>query len=78
VVKKQYSLSKQEQERHIEEFEVVVPPHTKAIIVLEWKRIWQHGKIIFSNPNNMQVEVPFAVAVGITFNQIQADEGVTS
>ncbi len=65
-----------EERRHIysEEVSVEVPPLAKTRIEFTWKRLWQHGKVVQNLQNGTQVETPFRVVVGVTFDQAQVDE----
>lgn len=63
-----YSVSAGRREEFAEEIGVEVEPGTALAIVLVWKRLWQHG-VVQVLSRGRQVEVPFRVAVGITFDQ---------
>ena len=63
-----YTASVNHREEFAEELSVEVEPGASVTIVLAWKRLWQHGvaHVLFQG---RQVEVPFQVAVGVTFDQ---------
>jgi hypothetical protein len=63
-----YSVSEDRREEFAEEFSVEVEPGTAVTIVLSWKRLWQHA-VVHVLVQGHQVEIPFKVAVGITFDQ---------
>ena len=42
------------------------------LIVLDWKEVFQHGVIYFRS-HDERVGIPFAVSVGLTFDQRQRD-----
>lgn len=74
TLNKQYSISEGTTENYTEEVQVEVPESKKLKIIFTWKRIWQHGIIKFRDQNNQVFDVPFQVAVGVTFDQSQIDE----
>jgi hypothetical protein len=76
ALREQYSLSEARKETASEEVEIVVPAHTKLSLIFQWKRIWQNGVIKLADTNANQFNVPYRIAVGITFDQFQYD-GVT-
>lgn len=63
-----YAISENRREEFAEEFSIEVEPGAAVTIVLHWKRLWQHG-VVHVLFHGRQVEVPFRVAVGITFDQ---------
>ena len=73
-VRKKFSISEESQETYAEEVELDVPAATHLTVYFQWKRIWQCGFIQFRNQNNEEWQVPFRVAVGVTFDQQQVDE----
>ena len=74
TLNKQYSISEGTTENYTEEVQVEVPGYKKLNVIFNWKRIWQHGVIKFRDQNNQVFDVPFQVAVGVTFDQSQIDE----
>ncbi|MCP4111371.1 MAG: hypothetical protein GY749_38550 [Desulfobacteraceae bacterium] len=74
TIRKQYVISEERREVYSEEVEIEVPGSIKLTMLLQWKRIWQCGFIKFINQNNEELRVPFRVAVGVTFDQLQLDE----
>ena len=63
-----YTASAGRREEFAEEIGVEVEPGTALTIVLAWKQLWQHGRVRVLSQGR-QVDVPFRVAVGITFDQ---------
>jgi hypothetical protein len=63
-----YAVSDSRREEFAEELSVEVEPGTAVTVVLTWKRPRQYGvvSVLFQA---QRVEVPFCVAVGITFDQ---------
>jgi hypothetical protein len=64
--------STQEDTRYFsEEVELEVAAHSKIILFVKWKIIWQNGEIeVFSNTNE-KIKIPFKIVKGITFDQTQ-------
>ncbi len=73
-IRKQFAISEETNEIYSEEVEIDVPGSTKLNVFFQWKRLWQCGFIKFRSPNNEEFRVPFRVAVGVTFDQLQVDE----
>ncbi|NOS89527.1 MAG: hypothetical protein HOP34_13485 [Methylococcaceae bacterium] len=73
-IRKQFSISEEINEVYAEEVEIEVPGFTKLMMLFHWKRIWQCGYIQLSNLHGEDVHLPFRVAVGVTFDQLQVDE----
>lgn len=71
TLREKYSLTEQVHETYGEEIGLTVPARTRVRLVLHWKRIWQHGIVRITYSDNRIVEVPFELAVGITFDQDQ-------
>lgn len=63
-----YSASANHREEFAEEFTVELEPGAAVTVVLAWKRLWQHG-VVHVLLQGKPVDVPFQVAVGITFDQ---------
>ena len=74
VVKDRYSISESSKQTYSEEIVIEIPAYTKLRVFFQWKRIWQLGLIRFQDRNNKEFEIPFRVALGITFDQMQVDE----
>ena len=70
-----YSLRQGERQVHAEEITFNVPAHTKMRVVFQWKRIWQSGLLIFTYDDGNKLEVPFRIAIAVTFDQIVSDMG---
>jgi hypothetical protein len=63
-----YTISEDHREEFAEEFSVEVEPGAAVTVVLDWKRLWQHG-VVHVLFQGRQIEIPFCVAIGITFDQ---------
>jgi hypothetical protein len=63
-----YAISVSRREESAEEISVEIEPGADATIILTWKRIWQHG-LAHVPAQGRQVNVPFRMAVGVTFDQ---------
>jgi hypothetical protein len=74
TIRQKYSISEGTREISSEEIWIEVPQFTKLVLVFQWKRIWQRGFIRLRDQSNRELKVPFQVVVGVTFDQLQADE----
>jgi hypothetical protein len=72
-VMEHYALSKEAKQVYTEEISLDVPPKTKLVLKIQWKRIWQLGVLTVTEQGGPTVEVPFEAAVGVTFDQVQTD-----
>lgn len=73
ALREQYSVSEGRKESASEEVEITVPANTKLCIIFQWKRIWQNGVIKLTDEKEQEFTVPYRIAVGITFDQLQYD-----
>lgn len=73
-LKTRYSLSSTLKQTYEEEISIVVPPRSRLTLVFHWKRLWQCGTIQAYRANELLVEVPFKIAVGLTFDQTQSED----
>lgn len=71
TLKERYSITSSVKQTYEEEITVVVPQRTSLTLVFHWKRLWQHGNIQAYRANKIFFEMPFKVAVGLTFDQTQ-------
>jgi hypothetical protein len=71
TVREQYSTATQVEQIFEEEVTVTVPPKTSVRLIMDWKRITQQGYVQLRDSAGVTVEVPFDVAVGVTFDQRQ-------
>ena len=69
-----YSVSDNTKETSSEEVSCEIPARCKLTVVVRWKRIWQEGFIIWAKGGS-SVNIPFRVAVGVTFDQELIQEG---
>jgi hypothetical protein len=74
TLRRQYSASTEEEQTFEEEVTVTVPPRTGLHLVIDWKRIVQEGYVRLAGGDGQVVEVPFQLAVGVTFDQRQSGE----
>jgi hypothetical protein len=71
-LRERYAVSLEASQTHQEELVIEIPPAKKILIVLDWKEILQHGTVFFRGAEG-RVGIPFAVSVGLTFDQRQRD-----
>jgi hypothetical protein len=74
TLKSRYSISEGKKETYTEEVQVEVSEYKKVEVSFTWKRIWQHGVIKFRHQDNREFDVPFQIAVEVTFDQSQIDQ----
>lgn len=74
VLRAKYSISEETRRTYTEEIVLEVPAKTKVRVYMHWKRLWQHGLVKLRDQKNKEIEVPFKVVVGVTFDQTQHDE----
>ncbi len=74
TVKDHYSISEGTKLTYSEKISLQVKENTKLRVIFQWKRLWQHGFLQISTKNGKEFEVPFRVAIGVTFDQVQIDE----
>lgn len=74
AIKERYASTEERRHVYSEEVSVEVPPLAKTRIEFTWKRLWQHGKAVQHLQDGTQVETPFRVVVGVTFDQAQVDD----
>lgn len=73
-IRERYAVSGETRQTYAEEITLNVPARTKLCVVLHWKRIWQQGFLVLKSGSGQIAQLPFQIAVGITFDQVQADE----
>jgi hypothetical protein len=69
-----YSLNVENDNQFEQEVDVEVPPRTMLTLTLRWKRIWQGGLLSVAF-DERTVEVPYRVAVGVSFDQVLSTSG---
>jgi len=57
-----------------ENVEVVIPPFKKMRVLLNWKNILEVGSVVLRDQYDAGIELPFAIVIGVTFDQAQIDE----
>lgn len=73
TLRRKYSLSNEVRQTFSEEIGLTVPARTKIRLTIQWKRIWQRGYVRIQHEPDRIIEVPFQMAVGLTFDQSQVD-----
>lgn len=66
-----YTLSENQTNTHTEEITIRVLPNTIVDVLINWKQILAHGVIKLRDYTGADSELPFAVVVGLTFDQKQ-------
>ncbi len=66
-------MSADTKETSTEDVSCQAPAFRKLTIVVRWKRIWQHG-IVVAMRDREPLQIPFRVAVAVTFDQQQIEE----
>jgi len=74
TLRRQYSASTEVEQIFEEEVTLTVPPRTSLRLTMDWKRIVQEGHVLLQDLDGRTIEVPFEVAVGVTFDQRQLGE----
>lgn len=69
AIKDGYSTEDSTERTTSREIEVTVNAGTTMEVQLHWKKVLQAGVVVFAGPNGATVEVPFALAVDVTFDQ---------
>jgi len=72
VLKQRYSVSERSREVYSEEVIIVVPPGARLRVLIDWKKIWQHGTIKVQDSAKRIWPYQFRVIAGVTFDQSQA------
>jgi hypothetical protein len=73
-VRKKYDLTTEDKRSYSEELTIDVKGNTKVQVVLKWKQLWQCGVVLVrSGQDGAEVQVPFKVCIGPTFDQCQID-----
>jgi len=73
-IKDHYSISEGTKLTYNEKINLQIQEKTKLRVIFQWKRLWQHGFLQISTNNGKEFEIPFRVAIGVTFDQVQIDE----
>lgn len=71
TLESKYNISKEETRLFSEEIDIEIMPHSKIVLKIDWKRIWQNGIIEVSNRSGEVEELPYKVSKGVTFDQSQ-------
>jgi hypothetical protein len=69
VVRDNYSTEDSSERTSTREVQVTVKGGTAMEVLLHWKKVWQGGVVVFEGPNGATIEMPFALAVDVTFDQ---------
>jgi hypothetical protein len=70
-VREHFSMTEDVEQTFEEEITLTVPPRTSMRLIMDWKQILQEGHVQLQDPAGRVMEVPFQVAVGVTFDQRQ-------
>jgi hypothetical protein len=73
TLREQYTMSAEEEQTFEEHVTLEVPPRSSLRFIMDWKRIVQKGYVRVLDSAGQLVDVPFAVVVGVTFDQRQLD-----
>lgn len=76
AVRNRYEVSTTDHEAHTEEMSINVPAGTRQRIILHWKRVWQRGIVQLVDKSGRQLDVPFNIAVDVTFDQEVIDQAI--
>jgi hypothetical protein len=57
-----------------ENVQVVAPPRKKVTVLFHWKNILEVGVVVLQNQFEQTAELPFAIVVGLTFDQEHYDD----
>lgn len=72
-LRKKYSIKDETTVTQDEELVIVIPPRRKILFKVHWKKILQHGLVIYESLDFHKINIPFKVTVGLTFDQTQSD-----
>ena len=72
LLKKTYSVTSEERQTFAEEVTLNIAQYTKSEIIFFWKELRQKGVVQVSGVD-FEVQVPYEVVVGLTFDQQQVD-----
>lgn len=66
-----YSITQTSKQVYTEQVTLNVPANCRLRLSIVWKRVWQHGLVTFRHSDGSQLQIPFQIAVGLTFDQKQ-------
>jgi hypothetical protein len=70
AIRKRYEITTEERRTYSEELTITVPGHKRVQVILKWKQIWQCGIVLLRRESDgLEVQVPFRVCIGPTFDQ---------
>jgi hypothetical protein len=72
TVSQNYTASTEQRETYEEEVTLNIAAYTRTEVVFSWKEIRQQGYVKAEGPG-YEVQIPFEVVVGLTFDQRQVD-----
>jgi hypothetical protein len=76
ALRNRYNVSTTERETRTEEMSISVPGGTRQQIILQWKRVWQKGIVQLADKTGRRIDLPFNVAVDVTFDQKVIDGAI--
>jgi hypothetical protein len=68
-IRKKYVATETLSREYTDTLTLTLPPQTKVLTTIEWKKIWQHGLLKLSDGG----QVPFKVAVQLTYDYSTQD-----
>ena len=73
-LKNKYASTAERTVSRSDEISVDVPARTRRTVLVNWKRVWQHGTVTLRGQSADMICLPFKVLVDVTFDQTQVDE----
>jgi hypothetical protein len=70
-----YSITQGAKRSYTDQIIIEVPAHTMRRVLFDYKLVWQHGIIKHPGEEGLSIEIPFRVAVDLTLDLTQEDEG---
>lgn len=74
AISSHYGITTETRRVEEEHLELPVPAGVRVRVTLHWKRVWQAGVVRLADEHGLELEVPFSVVVGLTFDQQLLDE----
>lgn len=73
VFQQTYSVETTQKHTVTEQLTVTVPAGASVRVLVAWKLIWQQGVVRFEDQNGQIVEIPYKVAISLTFDQVHEE-----
>lgn len=74
VVRDNYASTHGMKRVHEETVQIEVPPFKKVRVRLQWKNLLENGVVLIADQYDEEIELPYSVTVGVTFDQVQLDD----